>query len=89
LQQVERDLTQIAAAIDAIVAADKELSESTEILTSIPGIAKITAYAMLIDMPELGYLSEKQAANWPVSLRSRGNLEGGRVRSVSRVAAPV
>lgn len=62
LQQAERDLIQIAAAIKAIVAADKELSESMEILTSIPGIAKVTACAILTDMPELGHLSGKQVA---------------------------
>jgi len=87
LQQVERDLIQIAAAIEAIVAADRELSESTEILTSIPGIAKVTACAILTDMPELGHLSGKQVAKLaglaPISRQSgkwqgKERIQGGR-----------
>ena len=54
LKQIERDLSQVAKTIDAIVAADKDLAARAEILTSIPGIATITAYAILTDMPELG-----------------------------------
>ncbi len=63
LKQIERDLSQVAEAIDAIVAADKELRVRADILISIPGIAKITACAILTEMPELGGLSGKQAAS--------------------------
>ncbi|WP_245540864.1 IS110 family RNA-guided transposase [Octadecabacter antarcticus] len=62
LKQIERDLSQVTEAIDTIVAADKDLAVRTEILTSIPGIAKITACAILTERPELGHLSGKQAA---------------------------
>lgn len=62
LKQIERDLPQLSEAIDAIVAADEELQKRSEILTSIPGIAKVTACAILSDMPELGNLSGNQAA---------------------------
>ncbi|WP_420806491.1 hypothetical protein [Octadecabacter arcticus] len=56
LKQIERDLSQVTEAIDAIVAADKDLAARAEILTSIPGIAKVTACAILTEMPELGHL---------------------------------
>ena len=46
----------------AIVAADNDLRVRVDILTRIPGIAKVTACAILTDMPELGSLSGKQAA---------------------------
>jgi len=89
LQQVERDLVQISAAIEAVIAADKMLSQKADILISIPGIAKITAYAMLTEMPELGNLSGKQAASLaglaPIS-RQSGN---GKVKNAFRVDAPV
>jgi transposase len=75
LRQVERDIAQINATIEATVAADQDLAARAEILTSIPGIAKITAFALLIaplmicaqitagqSMPELGRLSGKQVA---------------------------
>jgi len=48
LRQVERDIAQIDAAVEAIIVADEILSQKADILTSIPGIAKITAFAMLI-----------------------------------------
>ena len=63
LRQVERDIAQIDATIETIITTDKTLCEKAAILISIPGIAKITAYAMLVEMPELGTLSGKQAAS--------------------------
>jgi len=63
LRQVERDITQIDTALETTISADKALSEKADILISIPGIAKVTAFAMLIEMPELGGMSGKQAAS--------------------------
>lgn len=87
LKQIERDLTQVAQAIDAIVAADEDLAARAEILTSIPGIAKVTACAILTDMPELGQMTGKQAAKLaglaPISRQSgkwqsKERIQGGR-----------
>jgi transposase len=87
LRQVERDIAQIDATIETIITADKTLSEKAYILISIPGIAKITAYAMLIEMPELGSLNGKQAASLaglaPISRQSgkwqgKERIQGGR-----------
>jgi transposase len=87
LRQIERDIAQIDAAIEATITADKTLSQKAEILISIPGIAKITAYAMLVEMPELGTLSGKQIASLgglaPVSRQSgkwqgKERIQGGR-----------
>jgi transposase len=70
-----------------VIAQDEALSESAEILTSIPGIATVTACAMLTEMPELGKLSGKQAASLaglaPMSRQSgrwqgREHIRGGR-----------
>lgn len=87
LRQVERDIIQINSTIDASVAADKDLAARAEILTSILGIAKVTACAILTDMPELGHLSGKQAAKLaglaPISRQSgkwqdKGRIQGSR-----------
>jgi len=87
LQQIKRDIARIDAAMQATVAADKDLSERAGILTSIPGIAKVTAFALLIDLPELGHLSGKQAASLaglaPISRQSgkwqgKERIQGGR-----------
>ena len=79
LRQVERDIAQISATIEATVTADQDLAARAEILTSIPGIARITAFALLIDMPELGRLSGKQVAGLaglaPISRKS-GKWQG-------------
>jgi transposase len=77
--QVERDIAQIDAAFETIVTSDKTLCEKAAILISIPGIAKVTAFAMPIEMPELGSLSAKHAASLaglaPISRRS-GKWQG-------------
>lgn len=87
LAQIERDLCQVTDEIDAIVAADEDLAARAEILTSIPGIAKVTACAILTDMPELGDLTGKQAAALaglaPISRQSgkwqgKERIQGGR-----------
>ena len=87
LKQIEHDLGQVADAIDAIVEADEDLRTRADILTSIPGIAKVTACAILTDMPELGNLSGKQAAKLaglaPISRQSgkwqgKEHIQGGR-----------
>ena len=87
LKQIERDLSQVTEAIDAIVAADKDLAARAEILTSIPGIAKVTACVILTEMPELGHLSGKKAAALaglaPISRQSgkwqgKERIQGGR-----------
>ena len=62
LRQIKRDLSQIADNVDTIIAADKELRAKADILVNIPGIANVTACAILTDLPELGKLSGKQAA---------------------------
>jgi transposase len=75
LRQIERDIAKVDAAIETIIRANETLSRKADILTSIPlsgmqacpagqrGIAKVTAFAMLIHMPELGELTGKQAAS--------------------------
>jgi transposase len=87
LKQIERDLSQVVAAIDAIVAANNDLQQRVDVLMSIPGIAKVTACAILTEMPELGTLGSKQAAALaglaPISKQSgkwRGkeHIQGGR-----------
>lgn len=70
-----------------MIADDPDLAFRMAILTSIPGIAEITAFTMLIEMPELGTLSGKEAASLaglaPVSRQSgkwqgKERIRGGR-----------
>lgn len=87
LKQIETQISRIDEAIEREVAQDEGLSQKLAILVSIPGVAKITACSMLIEMPELGSLEGKQAASLaglaPVSRQSgkwqgKEHIQGGR-----------
>ncbi|WP_031556283.1 IS110 family transposase [Parvularcula oceani] len=62
LAQIERQLLKIDQAIMAMIKEDPTLKRRFEILMTIPGVANVTAFTMLIDMPELGTMDAKQAA---------------------------
>jgi transposase len=63
LKQIDHQIATVEAAILQIVEADPGLSDRFAILTSIPGVSNITAFALLIEMPELGALEAGQAAS--------------------------
>lgn len=63
LRQIERQIAAIKTEIMALIEAHPELARRFAILGSIPGISAITACALIIDMPELGTLSNGQAAS--------------------------
>jgi transposase len=87
LKQIESQIASIEADIKARLEADPDLSRRFAILTSIPGISRLTAFALLIEMPELGTLEARQAASLaglaPVARQSgrwtgRAFIRGGR-----------
>jgi len=63
LDQIERQIQAIEAAILAAVEADADLASRFAILTSVPGVSAVTAFALLIAMPELGALHAGPAAS--------------------------
>lgn len=79
LRQIERQIAAIETEITAIIKADPDLARRFDILVSIPGVSAITAFALLIDMPELGTLGQGEAASLaglaPVA-RQSGNWTG-------------
>jgi transposase len=62
LEQIERHIAAIEMEILKQVQADPDLAQRFAILTSIPGLSG-TAFALLIEMPELGALEPGQAAS--------------------------
>jgi transposase len=62
LRQIERQIKAVDDAIMALIAEDAPLKARFDILISIPGISQVTAFTLLIEMPELGELDEKTAA---------------------------
>ena len=79
IRQIERQMAALEAEIMVIIAADQKLARRFDILVSIPGVSTITAFALIIDMPELGTLENGQAASLaglaPVA-RQSGNWIG-------------
>jgi transposase len=63
LEQIERQMAAIEAAILEQIHADADLSRRFAILASIPGVSAVTAFALLSEMPELGVLDAGQAAS--------------------------
>lgn len=87
LRQIERQKKAIEAEIMNCIEADPDLAHGFAILTSIPGVSAITAFALIVDMPELGRLEAGEAAALaglaPVtrqsgSWRGRAFIRGGR-----------
>lgn len=87
LKQIERQMEAIEAEIMRRIKADPDLARSFAILTSIPGVSDITAFVLVIDMPELGRLEATEAAALaglaPVTRQSgtwrgRASIRGGR-----------
>lgn len=87
LKQIQRQLADIDQTILTLFKADPDLAQRIDILTSIPGVSHVTAFALIIDMPELGTLEPPEAASLaglaPVARQSgkwtgRAFIRGGR-----------
>ena len=63
LKQVEKQIEQIDAELHRLIAGDPDLARRFEILLSVPGIGRVAAAAMIVEMPELGSMDGKQAAS--------------------------
>jgi transposase len=97
LEQIKRQIAAIEAAILEQIRADPDLAQRFAILTSIPGLSAVTAFALLIEMPELGTLEAGQAASLaglaPVARQSgrwtgRAFIRGGRAAVRQAVYMP-
>ena len=87
LAQIDRQIAAIDSALSALLHSEPHLLARFEIRVSIPGVGTITAIPMLIEMPELGQLDNKQGASLaglaPVArdsgqYRGRRHIRGGR-----------
>lgn len=87
LRLIESQIAELEREILDRINGDPELHVRFNILLSIPGISEITAFTMLVEMPELGTMSNKQAASLaglaPVSRQSgkwqgKEHIRGGR-----------
>jgi transposase len=63
LAQIDRQIAALDAALHAALAADPALQARFDILVSIPGVGQASAFALLVERPELGALEHKGAAS--------------------------
>jgi len=62
LKQIERQIAEIETAIRDLIEADPLLARRFDILTSIPSFADRVAFALIVNMPELGSLDARTVA---------------------------
>ena len=83
------EVKQLESVIAAAVPADEATRTTAGILVSIPGVGKLTANLMAIDLPELGHVGDKQIASLAGvaphpdesgKYRGRACIRGGRPR---------
>ena len=86
---LKQEVQRIEAAIEEAVLMDEATRATAVILQSIPGVGKLTAYLIAIDLPELGRLDAKQIASLAGvaphpdesgKYRGRACIRGGRPR---------
>ena len=83
LNHLDKEVARIEAMLDEQVDAEDEWAEKRELLKSAPGIGNTMVYTLLADLPELGTMSNKQAAALvgvaPI------NRDSGKIRGKRRV----
>ena len=84
VDRLEADVDALEAAAMVIVGKDECLARRHRILTSIPGVADVTAACLLANLHELGSLSEKEAAMLaglaPIACESGDTIRARRIR---------
>lgn len=63
LDQIKRQLAQLDAQINARIHDCPDRAQALAIIQSIPGLGTVTAATILIEMPEIGTLSNKAVAS--------------------------
>jgi transposase len=62
LAWLQQALTDLDGEIDGLVRRSPAWRETEELLTSVPGVGKVTARTLLAELPELGHLGRRQLA---------------------------
>jgi len=82
LTALKKQLEKIDSKLSKLISECDEYKVKNEIIQSMPGVGNIVAFNLLSDMPELGYLSNKQASALigvaPMN-RESGSYEGKRM----------
>lgn len=81
LNYLDKEVARLERLLDEQVEAEEEWAEKKELLKTAPGIGNTMVYTLLADLPELGSMSNKQAAKLvgvaPLN-RDSGKIKGKR-----------
>lgn len=58
----DRQITELEAQIEHVIAKDESIARTADILRSVPGIGPVASTMLIAEMPELGQISGEQAA---------------------------
>jgi transposase len=83
LKLLEKEIDQLEAEIARLLGSDDDWRAKIELLSSVPGIAKVTSATLIAEVPELGRLN-RQAIAALVGL-APFNDDSGRHRGVRRI----
>ena len=59
---LDRQIAEIETQIEQTIISDDEMQHTAEILRSVPGIGPVTPAMLIAEMPELGQMTDEQAA---------------------------
>lgn len=62
LKHLEKQLAQLDAELERLIATEPDWKQRVELLDSVPGIGKTIAFRLLAELPELGKLNRRQIA---------------------------
>lgn len=81
---LEKEIAQLEAEIAHLLASDDDWRGKIEVLSSVPGVAKVTSSTLVAEVPELGRLN-RQAITALVGV-APFNDDSGRHRGIRRIA---
>lgn len=88
LTALKNQITKVENRIEKLIETCPDYQAKNEILQSVPGIGKIAAASLISNVPELGYITNKQAASLigvaPIT-RESGSFKGKRMINGGRM----
>lgn len=88
LTALKNQITKVENRIEKLIETCPDYQAKNEILQSVPGIGKIAAASLISNVPELGYITNKQAASLigvaPIT-RESGSFKGKRMINGGRI----
>ncbi|HAS6359536.1 TPA: IS110 family transposase [Vibrio vulnificus] len=88
LTALKNQITKVENRIEKLIGTCPDYQAKNEILQSVPGIGKIAAASLISNVPELGYITNKQAASLigvaPIT-RESGSFKGKRMINGGRM----